>query len=130
MNNKYKIIPGTIIAIDFDGTCVTHEYPFIGKDIGAIPILQKLVEKGCILNLNTMRSGTYLLAATNWFAFNKIKLTGINEDINQKEWTKSPKVYADIYIDDAALGAPLIYDENVSERPFIDWQKVTQLLNI
>ena len=25
-----------IIAIDFDGTCVTHEYPKIGKDIGAV----------------------------------------------------------------------------------------------
>ena len=22
------------ICVDFDGTCVTHEYPFIGKDIG------------------------------------------------------------------------------------------------
>jgi hypothetical protein len=25
-----------IIAVDFDGTCVTHEYPSIGKDIGAV----------------------------------------------------------------------------------------------
>ncbi len=24
-----------IIAIDFDGTCVTHMYPKIGRDIGA-----------------------------------------------------------------------------------------------
>jgi len=28
-----------IIAIDFDGTCVTHDYPAIGKDIGAIRVL-------------------------------------------------------------------------------------------
>lgn len=33
-----------IIAIDFDGTCVTHEYPNIGRDIG--PVLRKLVENG------------------------------------------------------------------------------------
>lgn len=35
-----------IIAVDFDGTCVTHEYPHIGKDIGAIPVLQQLTQEG------------------------------------------------------------------------------------
>lgn len=35
-----------IIAIDFDGTCVTHDYPRIGKDIGAVPVLKKIVENG------------------------------------------------------------------------------------
>ena len=35
-----------IIAVDFDGTCVAHEFPKVGKDIGAAPILKKLVEKG------------------------------------------------------------------------------------
>lgn len=29
-----------IFCIDFDDTCVTHEYPNIGKDIGAIPVLK------------------------------------------------------------------------------------------
>lgn len=24
-----------IIAVDFDGTCVTHEFPRVGKEIGA-----------------------------------------------------------------------------------------------
>ena len=37
-----------IIAIDFDGTCVTHDFPGIGKDIGAIPILKKLIKNGNI----------------------------------------------------------------------------------
>ena len=35
-----------IIALDFDGTCVTHEYPNVGKDIGAVDILRALVAKG------------------------------------------------------------------------------------
>lgn len=30
------------IVIDFDGTCVTHEFPLVGKDIGAVPVLKKL----------------------------------------------------------------------------------------
>ena len=41
------------IVIDFDGTCVTHEFPLVGKDIGAIPVLKKLVENGHNLILFT-----------------------------------------------------------------------------
>lgn len=33
-----------VIAVDFDGTCVTHEFPKVGKDIGAVPVLKELVE--------------------------------------------------------------------------------------
>jgi hypothetical protein len=44
------------ICIDFDGTCVTHEFPEVGKDIGAVPVLRKLVEQGHNLILFTMRS--------------------------------------------------------------------------
>lgn len=44
-----------IIGIDFDGTVVTHEYPNVGKDIGAVPVLRKLVERGHKLMLWTMR---------------------------------------------------------------------------
>lgn len=45
-----------IIAVDFDGTCVTHEFPEVGKDIGAVPVLRELVEKGHKIILYTMRS--------------------------------------------------------------------------
>lgn len=34
------------ICIDFDRTCVTHEYPDIGKDIGSISVLNKIVSNG------------------------------------------------------------------------------------
>ena len=51
------------IAVDFDGTCVTHEYPNIGKDIGAVPVLKKLTDSGHKIILNTMRSGKELAAA-------------------------------------------------------------------
>ena len=34
------------IAVDFDGTCVTHDYPEVGKDIGAAPVLRALRERG------------------------------------------------------------------------------------
>lgn len=116
------------IAIDFDGTCVTHDYPRIGKDINAVNVLKKLVANGHKLILNTMRSGKELKEAINWFKKNDIELYGANENPTQKKWTNSPKVYAHLYIDDAALGCPLKMDLSISDRPFVDWEAVSCLL--
>ena len=113
------------IAIDFDGTCVTHDYPRIGKDINAVNVLKKLVANGHKLILNTMRSGNELKEAINWFKENDIELYGANENPTQKRWTNSPKVYAHLYIDDAALGCPLKMDLSISDRPFVDWEAVS-----
>jgi hypothetical protein len=115
------------IAIDFDGTVVTHEYPRIGKDIGAVPVLKGLVARGHQLILNTMRSGKELDDAVLWFEAKGIPLYGVNEDPHQKEWTQSPKVYAELYIDDAALGCPLKQQGPVSDRPYVDWEVVRVL---
>lgn len=115
------------IAIDFDGTCVTHDYPRIGKDIGATSVLKRLVEAGHKLILNTMRSGKELQDAVDWFNENGIALYGANENPTQKTWTQSPKVYAHLYIDDAALGCPLKMDSNLSDRPFVDWEAIAYL---
>jgi hypothetical protein len=116
------------IGIDFDGTCVTHAFPKIGLDIGAIPVLKELVSEGHQLVLNTMRDDVYLQDAVDWFAFNNIPLFGVNENPTQKSWTSSPKVFADMYIDDAALGCPLKFDAKMSNRPFVDWAKVREYL--
>ena len=116
-----------IIAVDFDGTCVTHEYPKIGRNIGAAPVLQRLVEHGAKLILWTMRSGQYLDDAVEWFKVNGIPLYGINENPEQKSWTSSPKAYAKCYIDDAAFGAPLLPGLK-GERPYINWAVVEKSL--
>lgn len=115
-----------IIAVDFDGTCVTHAYPKIGEDIGAAPVLMDLVARGHQLILFTMRSGATLQEAVNWFADNEIPLWGIQSNPDQKSWTDSPKAYAQLYIDDAALGCPLI--RKGLERPYVDWQSVDTML--
>jgi hypothetical protein len=117
-----------IIAIDFDGTCVAHEYPHIGKDIGAVPVLQRIVRAGHYLILNTMRANNELLDAVQWFRDNGIKLSGVNKTPGQELWTQSPKVYAHLYIDDAGIGAPLVIDQTVSEKPFMNWPYVTEML--
>ena len=116
-----------IIGLDFDGTVVAHEFPEIGKDIGAVPYLKKFVADGHKLVLNTMRSGKHLDEAVKWFEDRDVELYGINEEPEQKEWTSSPKVYADIYIDDAALGAPLKYEKGV-RKGYIDWEQVEALM--
>lgn len=117
------------IAVDFDGTCVSHEYPSVGKDIGAVPVLKKLTANGHKLILNTMRSGDDLADAVKWFEKNEISLYGINNNPSQKFWTDSPKVYAHLYIDDAALGCPLIFDHAISSRPFVNWVMVEEILD-
>ena len=133
------------IVIDFDGTVVTHDFPEVGKDIGAESVLKKLVEAGHNLILFTMRSnngdlplitekgivpvnGDYLDHAVKWFEEKGIRLHGIQKNPTQHTWTTSPKAYGQIIIDDAALGCPLKIDRTISERPFVDWNSVENIL--
>ena len=88
-----------VIAIDFDGTCVTNDYPYIGKDIGAVPVLKKIVEKGHRIILYTMRDNERLKDAEQWFESNNIPLWGVNNNPAQERWSSSPKIYAHLYID-------------------------------
>lgn len=121
-----------VIGIDFDGTCVTHEYPEIGESIGAEKVLRDLVKNGHQLVLCTMRGhkayeGRDLLQeAVDWFEKNGIKLSGVNRMPLQDTWTDSPKPYAQMYIDDAALGCPII-ESDISDYPYVDWEKVDRI---
>lgn len=120
---------GTVVAVDFDGTIVTHEYPLIGNSLPqSIETLKKIMESGGKLILLTMRSGIFLEQAVDYLIANDIELWAINKNPDQHNWTDSPKVYAQIYIDDAALGAPIIHDPSFAERPYMDWEIVNSLL--
>jgi hypothetical protein len=114
------------IAIDFDGTIVTHDYPGIGSPVpGAIEWLKKWKEAGATLILWTMRSdsaGPVLTDAVNWLAEQGIVLDGVNAGPGDRGWTTSPKAYANVYVDDAAYGCPLVHD--VHARPYVDWALV------
>ncbi len=139
------------IAVDFDGTCTAHQFPAIGADIGAASVLRELAAKGHKLILWTMRSdkydnhnckgsdpsvyipkdderNDYLSQAIGWFADNQIPLYGCQTNPTQSAWTSSPKCYANLYLDDAALGCPLTYDINISDRPFVNWTEMRELL--
>jgi len=66
-------------------------------------------------------AGQYLTDAVNWFKENDIPLYGINKNPTQDSWTSSPKAYGQIYVDDAGINCPVIYDPTISSRPFVDW---------
>jgi hypothetical protein len=116
------------INCDVDGTVFTHDYPNIGHDIGAVPVLKALTNNGHKLIIFTMRDGKELQEAVDWFAKNEIPVYGVQSNPTQKRWTKSPKSYAQLMIDDSSIFAPLIFDETISNRPFINWVKVEEEL--
>ena len=132
------------ILIDFDGTVVTHDFPIVGKDIGSVPVLKRLVDNGHRLILFTMRSdvenpisndvdivsipGQYLTEAVNWFKDNGIALYGIQVNPEQHTWTTSPKAYGQLIIDDTSLGIPLRFDAEISNRWYVCWESVAKIL--
>jgi len=116
-----------IIAIDFDGTCVEYKYPIIGNDLPeCVEWLKKWTKSGIQLILYTMRDKKELKDAIHWFLERHIPLIGINKNPHQDKWTSSPKVYADLYVDDAALGCPLAFP--INNRPYVDWSIVGPLV--
>ena len=120
-------LKGVVIAVDFDGTVVSHEFPKIGRDIGAGPVLRELNRVGAKLILNTMRGEGDLERALFWFVENGVELWHHRTNPTQKTWTDSPKTYAQIYVDDAAIGVPLKQDAKW-ERPYVDWIRVRAML--
>lgn len=94
----------TIIAVDFDGViCQDGSYPRIGyAKRNVIDILKDLKKNhNCILILWTCRSGKELQQAIDFAGSYGLIFDKVNE--NYVNFTKSPKIYADIYLDDKAL---------------------------
>ena len=116
-----------IIALDFDGTVVTHAYPEVGEDIGAVPVLKELVAQGDKLILWTMRHDQLLEDSVAWFRKHEIPLWAVNENPTQERWTTSPKIHADLVIDDSALGCPTCFLDG-ERRPAADWRRIRELL--
>lgn len=117
------------IAIDFDGTIVTHEYPRCGQLVpGAIPVIKTLYENGHKPFLWTMRAWnprhrTVLEEAVMFCENVGITFAGINQ--SPQQFSSSKKQYASIYIDDAAAGCPLCY---YKDYVVCDWLRVAQIL--
>lgn len=109
-----------IIAVDFDGTIVEHEYPKIGKPkLFAFETLKALQDRGDQLILWTYRSGKELDEAVEYCKNNGIEFYAINKNYPEEVFDDSisRKILADVYIDDRNIGG------------FKDWSEVWQILN-
>ncbi len=96
-----------IIAVDFDGTIVEDEYPYIGRPrIFAFETLKKLQENGCRLILWTYRSGRSLEEAVKFCEENGIVFYAVNKSFPEEDFdeTYSRKIHADLFIDDRNFG--------------------------
>ena len=88
-----------IFAIDADGAIVENAFPKIGKEIpGAIQTMSDLQEGGHKIILWTVREDPELAEFLGFLATRGFSPDAVNKNI--QKFSSSPKVYADIYIDD------------------------------
>lgn len=116
-----------VIAIDFDGTIVSDNYPLIGEFLpNAKQVIIRLSRKEDIeLVLWTCRSEERLQKAIEFLYINGILdcFTAINDNvpyIKEKfgdSIHNSPKIFADLYVDDKAYNAD------------INWLDIQQKIN-
>ncbi len=96
------------IAVDFDGTIVTHEYPNIGREIPfAIQTLKMLASEGHRLILWTVREGQLLEEAIEWCRERGLEFYAANKDYpeeTKQERDYSRKLKVDMWIDDRNVG--------------------------
>jgi len=114
-----------IIAVDFDGTIVTHEYPKIGRELPfAIDSLKRLQQSPEYqLILWTVREGTELEEAIEYCRKRGLVFYAVNSNYPEEEAKhKEPrKLKADLFLDDRNLGGlpdwGIIYRMIVSGKP-------------
>jgi len=109
-----------VIAVDFDGTIVEHNFPGIGREmLFAFDTLKELQKKGHRIILWTFRTGKYLDEAVAYCHKNGIDFYAVNKSFPEEELSKDVprKIQADLFIDDRNLGG------------FPGWSKVWQMLH-
>ena len=94
-----------IIAVDFDGTIVDHQYPAIGPEKPfAIETLKKLVEEHHRIILWTVREGKLLEEAVSFCRERGLEFYAVNRNYPEEKHAKERKIRADLWIDDRNLG--------------------------
>lgn len=130
MTNRYTI------AVDFDGTIVTHRYPHIGEEIlDAVETIKQLIRDGHRLILWSVREGELLQEAVDWCSERGITFFATNKDFPEERSDDehfSRKLKVDIFIDDRNIGGlppwKSIYASISSGRPFA-LQHVTTIID-
>ena len=110
------------IAVDFDGTIVTHVYPKIGREIPfAIETLKMLIRDQHRLILWSVREGELLQEAVDWCRERGVEFWAVNKDYPEESYENnnhfSRKLKADYFID----------DRNIGGLP--DWGQIYQIIS-
>ena len=93
-----------IIAVDFDGTIVEHDFPGIGKPIRyAVEILKGWQQKGNLVTLWTCRGGYELAEALTWCSKEGLRFDTVNSTAYGAVGYGVPKIVATYYIDDRSI---------------------------
>ena len=98
-----------LIAVDFDGTIVEHEYPRIGREIPfATETLRMLINDRHQLILWSVREGELLQEAIDWCHERGVDFYAINRDFPEEDVEKNihftRKLKVDLFIDDRNIG--------------------------
>lgn len=113
-----------IIAIDFDGVLAANEFPEIGRDLGSRYWLGCLKALGAEMVLWTCRSGASFKEMEAWIeehGFGEM-FAAVNAKAPNAPFDDDPrKIYATVYVDDRALGAPMKNDVRTEDPPYYDW---------
>jgi hypothetical protein len=115
-----------ILGIDFDGVVCKHaKFPSVGKPVpGSDKWIKRFDELGARQFLWTCRNDKFLKYAISNIKKRELPFESYNELAYGKgTFAPYPKLFANIYIDDAAFGAPLIFPEDGS-RAYLDWDIV------
>lgn len=120
MEQQFLNANSKVIAVDFDGTIVEHDYPRIGKEMMfAFATLKELNKKGHKLLLWTIRTGHLLDEAVEYCRKNGVEFYAVNKNYPEEEISDnvSRKLNADIFIDDRNVGG------------FLGWSQIWQTLH-
>ncbi len=128
------------VYLDFDGTCVEHRYPQIGRcNFGCIEVIDKLQKAGHEVVLNTMRcefNDGSLQQALRWFENGWMNLLEDNVDLDLMSIKATDRKHSPAYwdweffkandkiiIDDQSRGVPL-KREVIGDGWMVDWAEV------
>ncbi len=120
MNQQFLNNDSKVIAVDFDGTVVEHDYPRIGKEMMfAFATLKELNKKGHKLILWTIRTGPLLDEAVEHCKKNGVEFYAVNKNYPEEQFSDniSRKLNADVFIDDRNVGG------------FLGWSTIWQTLH-
>lgn len=110
-----------IVAIDCDGTIFKWEkFPAIGEPVPyAKEIINRLHASGHEIIIWTCRGRNGIHTVHEALEKYGIRYHGINKQGFTTNFDPSPKLIADVYVDDKSPYCPLI--PNTKGKPYVDW---------